>query len=365
MIPLVRPIMGEEEKKAVMAVLDSGMIAQGPKVAELEERFAAMCGTKHAIAVTSGTAALHASLHCLGVRPGDEVITTPFTFAATANSAIMCGAKPVFVDIDEDTFNIDPEAIKEKITKKTKAMIPVDLYGQIYDPKIDKIAKDNNVFVVEDACQAVCASSGGKMAGSFGHMAAFSFYATKNMMCGEGGMITTDSDEFAELCRRFRHHGQSQQTRYQYHDLGYNYRMTDIQAAIALVQLDRIKELTDKRIANAKLLDAGLKKISWLKTPHVASGNKHVYHQYTIRLKEDAPLSRDVLLEKLKDAGIGCGVYYPKPLHLHPNFARFGYNGGDFPLSEAASLGVISLPVHPMVTRENIKYMIEFFEGIE
>jgi perosamine synthetase len=362
MIPISKPVIGEEEKKAVMDVLDSGMLAQGPKTKEFEEKFAAYCGAKHGIAVNSGTAAIHSALYAAGVRAGDEVITSPFTFVASANPIIMQGAKPVFADIKEGTFNIDPEKIKEKITSKTKAIVAIDLYGQIYDSKaIREIAENHNLKVVEDACQAVGAELDGKKAGVIGDLGCFSFYATKNMLTGEGGMIVTNNDEYAELCRRFRHHGQSEKTRYEYFDLGYNYRMTDIAAAIGLEQLKKIEGFTEKRIENAKKLTEGLKKINGITVPIIKEGAKHVFHQYTIKAEK-----RDELMNFLKSKDIGCGVYYPKPLHMHPFFMKMGYKEGDFPVAEKISKEVLSLPVHPSVTENDINAIIsavgEFYD---
>lgn len=355
MIPISKPLLGDGEKKAVMEVLDSGMLAQGSKVKEFEEKFSAFCGAKFGIAVNSGTAAIHAALYAAGVKKGDEVITSPFTFVASANPIIMQGARPVFADIKEDTYNIDPDEIKKKITTKTKAIIVVDLYGQVYDyEKIREIAEKHNLKIIEDACQAVGAELNGKKAGTFGDLGCFSFYATKNMMTGEGGMITTNNEEYVELCKRFRHHGQSEKTRYEYYDLGYNYRMMDLQAAIGLEQLKKINDFTNKRIENARKLSNGLSRIKQIKVPFVMQGAKHVFHQYTIRAER-----RDELMVYLKEKGVGCGVYYPKPLHLHPFFMKLGYKEGDFPAAEKASKEVLSLPVHPTLTDEDIRKIIE------
>ncbi len=364
MIPIAKPAIGEEEKKAVLEVLESGMLAQGEKVKELEKRFAAYCGAKHAVAASSGTAALHMGLYSTGIKEGDEVITTPFTFVSTANSIIMQGARPVFVDINPKTFNIDPEKIEEAVTKKTKAIIPVDLYGQPYDyDAVRRIADKHNLMLIEDACQAVGAELNGNKVGKLGTISAFSLYATKNIVAGEGGIITTDDEKIAEMARRFRHHGQSEKTRYEYHDLGYNYRMTDMQAAIGLEQLKKVDSLNSKRIENAGILTEGLKGIKGIKTPTVGAGTKHVFHQYTIRV-DGFKLSRDQLVEELKDKGIGCAVFYPKPLHMHPHFARFGYKKGDFPMSEEAAEQVLSLPVHPSVSKDDVKEIIRAFEEI-
>lgn len=360
MIQISKPIVGDEEIQGVNEVLRSGMLAQGPRVKELEEKFAQYCGAKHAIAMNSGTAAIHAGLYALDVKEGDEVITTPFTFVASANPILMLGAKVVFADISENDFNIDPEKIKEKITEKTRCILPVDLYGQICDSgKIKAIAEEHGLKIFEDACQAIGAEQDGKRAGSIFHAGAFSLYATKNIMCGEGGVVTTDDDEVAEKCRRFRHHGQSEKTRYEYWDLGYNYRLTDLQAAIAIPQLGRADQLNDKRIANAGKLSQGLSRIPGLILPGINPGNRHVFHQHTIRITEEAKFKREDLMSYLKEKGIGCGIYYPKPLHLHPHFAKFGYKEGDFPVAEKIAKEVLSLPVHPSLSDEDVNHIIE------
>ncbi len=362
MIPVAKPIIGEEEKKAVMEVLNSGMIVKDRKVRELEEAFAKLCNTKYAVAVSSGTAAIHAALYAIGIKEGDEVITTPFTFVATANPILMQNAKIVFADIDKDTFNIDPADVKRKITKKTKAIITVDLFGQCADyDELNKIAEEHNLIIIEDACQAVNAEYSGEKAGSLTKVAAFSLYATKNIMSGEGGILTTNDEEIYDRARMFRHHGQSEKTRYQYFDLGYNYRMTDMQAAIALAQLKKLDEFTNKRIKNAKMISEGLKDIHGIKIPAIKSNVKHVFHQYTIKV-DGFRISRDELAEYLKGKGIGSAVFYPRPLHLHPHFMKLGYKEGDFPVAEKTAKQVLSLPVHPSVTEHDIKTIVEAFK---
>ena len=358
MIPIAKPWIGKEEKDLVSEVMDSGLLAQGPKVKELEQKFAELCKTKYAVAVNSGTAAIHTALYAAGIKKGDEVITVPFTFVATANAVIMQGAMPVFADIKEDTFNINPESVLEKITEKTKAILTVDLYGQPCDyPELNKIAEKYNLKIIEDACQAVNASLSKKMAGSFGSAGAFSFYATKNMISGEGGILTTDCSQAAELAKRFRHHGQSEQTRYEYHDLGYNYRMSDLHAAIALAQLEKLEFFTQRRIENAGQLSKGLLDVKGIAIPYVKPDARHVFHQYTIKV-DGFKLTRDELIGHLKKKEIGCGVYYPKPLHMHPFYIGMGYQEGDFPVSERLAKQVISLPVHPSVSPEDIKKII-------
>lgn len=340
MIPIAKPLIGEEEKRAVVEVLESGQLAQGPKVQEFEERFAALCGVKHAIATSSGTTALLAALLAHRIGPGDEVITTPFTFIASANSILFSGAKPVFADIDENSYNIDPDLIEKKVTEQTKAILPVHLYGCPCDmDRIMDVADRHGLIVIEDACQAHGASIQGKRVGSFG-TGCFSFYPTKNMTTAEGGMITTDDDEIAERARLIRNHGQSRL--YHHESPGYNFRMTELQAALGLVQLQKLTEWTRKRIENAAYLTERLRNVV---TPRVREGFVHVYHQYTIRVNGN----RDEALEKLTTGGVGARVYYPLPVHRQPFYRELGFNDS-LPVSERMSEEVLSLPVHPALT---------------
>lgn len=364
-INLSKPIIGKEEIKAVDNVLKSGIIAQGEKVFEFEKKFAQFCGTKYAVAVSNGTAALHSALYACGIKESDEVITTPFTFVATANSILMQGARPIFADIDPLTFQISAEEIEKKITSKTKAILPVDLYGQVYDvEKINALAKKYNLKIIEDACQAHGAEFKGRRAGSFGKAGCFSFYATKNMTTGEGGMVATDDENIAEAIKMFRHHGQSEKTHYEYFDLGYNYRLTNIAAAIGLEQLKKIEGFNRKRIKNAAMLSLGLENIKGMIIPTVKENCKHVFHQYTVRITEDFKTKRDDLIQYLKDYGIGSAVFYPKPLHLHPHFVKMGYKAGDFPIAEKISKEVLSLPVHPLISKSDIEYMVKIIKKI-
>ncbi len=357
--------ISQKEKEAILKVLDSGMIAQGPKVVEFEEKFAAFCGVRNGVAVSSGTAALHCALYAINLKPGDEVITVPFTFVATANCILMSGGKIVFTDIDEETFNISPEQIKNKITKKTKAIIAVDLYGQTYDyDAVKKIAKENGLFLIEDASQAVGAEDKGRKAGTLGDIGCFSFYATKNLMTGEGGMVVTNKKEYADRVRMFRHHGQTEDKRYEYLDLGYNYRMTDFVAALGIEQLKKIKKLNILRRKNAQYFMQNLKGIKGLILPKVKKGKRHVFHQFTIRVTPDFKMTRDEFASYLKEKGIFCGIYYPKPLHLHAHFQRLGYKKGDFPVSERMSDEVLSLPVHPYLTQSELKYIVKVIKSI-
>jgi perosamine synthetase len=356
MIPIAKPIIGEDEISAVEAVLRSGIIAQGKKVGEFEGAFAEFVGTKYAIAANSGTAALHISLLAHGVGEGDEVITSSFTFIATANSILFTGARPVFADIEEETFNIAPDSIVEKITPRTKAIMPVHLYGQPCDMKeIMGIADEHKLAVIEDACQAHGAEYEGKKVGSFG-TGCFSFYPTKNMTTSEGGMITTNDEEMAQKARMIRSHGQRQ--RYIHEILGYNYRMTDIAAAIGLCQLGKLEEFSSKRIENAKFLTRGLSGIKGLIPPSTTSNTKHVFHQYTVRITQDFGITIDELRQKLLDKGVGTEIYYPLPIHKQPLYQNSGYNE-HLPNSEKAATEVLSLPVHPSLTKEDLESIVD------
>ena len=312
MISITKPIVGLAEIYAVSKVLWSRNLVQGKQVLELEKKFCKVSNTPHAIAVNSGTAALHVGLFAAGIKSGDEIISTPFTFVATANTTLMSGAKPIFVDIEHDTFNINPDLIEAKITPKTKAILTVDLYGQMANyTKIKAIAKKHNLLIIEDSAQAVGASYHGEMSGEVADIACVSLYATKNVMCGEGGMVTAHDPEMARRAMLFRQHGQYMNKPYDYHFLGYNYRLTDIAAAIANVQMDRLAELTEKRRQNARYYQKHLKDVSGLIIPQESSQARHVYHQFTIRVTPEFSMSRDKLKEKLAEDGIGTSIYYP------------------------------------------------------
>ncbi len=355
MIPISKPFIGEEEKAAVLATLESGYLVQGPRVAELEGRFAELCQTKHAIATSCGTSALHVALLAHDVGPGDEVITTPFTFIASVNAPLFVGARPVLVDIDEGTFNLDPNLIEAAITPRTRAILPVHLYGYPCDmDPILEIAERHNLAVIEDAAQAVGASYKGRMVGGFG-TACFSLYATKNVMSGEGGMITTDDDEVAEKARMIRSHGMKR--RY-YHDrLGYNLRLSDLHAAIGVAQMERLAWFTQKRKENAAFFAEHLEGVV---TPTVKEGYEHVWHQYTIRVSGD----RDAAVEQLNQAGVGTGIFYPVPAHKQAHLAPLGYGELELPVTEKLSQEVISIPVHPQLSRADLQTIVEAVNGL-
>ncbi len=354
MINIAKPLIGEEEKNAVMEVLNSGQISPGKKVAEFEQQFAAYIGAKHAIAVSSGTTALKALLMAHKIKQGDEVIVPTLTFGATVSPILFCGAKPVFADVDPDTFNISTKSIQEKISPHTKAIIPVHLYGLPCDMKaITEIAKDKNITIIEDACQAHGAEYFGKKVGSE-RPAAFSFYATKNMTTGEGGMITTNDDTIAKACQRARNHGQS--VRYEYAELGYNFRMTNIHAAIGMAQLKKLDSFNTARIKNAKFLLENLPKS--VKTQKITAGAKHIYHLFTVLLK-----NRDKALQVLNESGIESNAYYPIPVHKTKLYQTLGHNE-TLPNAEKICSEVLSLPVHPAVTEEDLVYIAEVMKSI-
>ncbi|WP_175060125.1 DegT/DnrJ/EryC1/StrS aminotransferase family protein [Thermococcus sp. 2319x1] len=362
-IPIAKPLIGEEEIEAVVEVLKSGMLAHGKEVEAFEREFAEYLGVKHGIAVSNGTAALDVALKALKIGPGDEVITTPFTFIASANSILFQGAKPVFADIDPKTFNLDPSDVLEKINDKTKAIVVVHLYGQPANMEAFKeIAEDYKLYLVEDCAQAHGAEFEGQKVGTFGDIAAFSFYPTKNMTTGEGGMVVTNDNELAKRADLIRNHGQAE--KYLHVELGYNLRMTNIAAAIGRVQLKKLDEWNEKRIENAKLLTKGISNIKGLTPPYVDGRVKHVFHQYVIRVEDDFPLSRDELMAKLREKGIGTAVHYPIPVHHQPLYQRLGYPKDICPNAIDASKRVLSLPVHPAVNREDIEYIIETLKEI-
>ena len=349
-IPVAKPLVGEEEKRAVLEVLESGQLAQGKKVQAFEELFAAYIGAKHAIAVNSGTAALIVALQAHGVGPGDEVITTPFSFIATATSILACGARPVFVDIDPFDLNLDPSKIEDAITGSTKAVMPVHLYGHpARMTEIKRICDENDLALIEDAAQAHGAEHGGQRVGTFG-TGCFSFYPTKNMTTGEGGIITTNDDEVARLSRIIRNHGQEE--RYLHTYFGLNWRMTDLCGAIGVVQMSHIEAWNEARMRNAESLSRALTKVE---TPKVREGDRHVFHQYTVRVNGD----RDALQARLLAAGIGTGIHYPIPIHRQPIMQKLGLSEFDCPVADAAAKSVLALPVHPALTVADLVYIAE------
>ncbi|MDR1722042.1 MAG: DegT/DnrJ/EryC1/StrS family aminotransferase [Methanobrevibacter sp.] len=360
-IPIASPIIDDEEIEEVVKVLKSGFIAQGPKVEEFEKEFAEYVGSEYAIATSSGTTALHTALLAGGIGQGDEVITTAFSFVATGNSILYTGAKAVFADIDNDTYTLDADSVENVITDKTKAIMPVQLYGQPADMDgIMKIAKRNDLIVVEDAAQAhgsIYKKEGspfdGKKVGNIGDMACFSFYPTKNMTTGEGGIITTNNEDFMNLSKKIRAHGEKE--RYKHFILGYNFRMTDIAAAIGIAQLKKIEDFNKKRIANAKYLNKELANVKGIKTPKNQGNSIHVYHQYTIAIENG---DRDEWVKFINDNGVGTGIHYPIPIYKQELYENLGYK--DYcPVTEEMANKVVSLPIHPRVTKEDLKTIVD------
>lgn len=360
MIPINAPQIGEEEIKAVVKVMKSGVLTHGlgagPTVTKFEKKFAKFMKAKHAIAVNTGTSALHLAITGTGIKHGHEVILPSFTFVATAEVIAMTGAKPVFVDIHPETYNISPRKIEEAITKKTKAIMTVDLYGLPADMQpIREIADKHELTIVEDSCQAHGASYKGKPPGAFADAACWSFYASKNMTTGEGGMITTNDDELAENMRFMRSHGEKE--KYQSLTLGHNYHMPEIQAAIGCIQLKKLPKFSAKRRENAKRLTAKLRKAESLKLPKEPRGYKHSWYLYTVRLKDAKRKKRDKIVEALRQKGIGAEVYYVNPIHLMPYYRKFGKHR--LQETEKAAEQVFSLPVHPGVTAKQIDFIGE------
>ena len=360
MIPLSKIVLDDDAIEAVVAVLKSGKLTQGKKVAELEKKIAKLCGVKYAVAVNSGTAAIHCILYALGIEKGDEVITTPLSFVATANPILMVGAKPVFVDIDEKNYNIDPDKIESAITKKTKAIIAVNLYGQPANyEQIIKIAKKHKLFVIEDAAQSINAKYKNKTSGNLADIGCFSLYATKNIISGEGGLITTNNKTYYEKAVRFRQHGENPGKRYDYIDLGYNYRMTDILASIAIVQLKKVHSYTKTRQKIAKLYSSAFKMIKELVVPSVNQDRTHVYHQYVLRIKKNAMLTRDAMRKFLAKKGVETNVHYPKPLYEFPHLTSYKLSNSSFPITKKVVNEILSIPVHPHLTIREIEYIID------
>ena len=350
-IPVSKPCIGKEESDAVARVMQSGMIAQGEAVAAFERAFASYTGVPHAIAVSNGTTALHTTLLAAGIGPGDEVIVPSFTFIATATSVSMCGARPVFADVDDRFFCLDPASAERLITPRTKAILGVHLFGQPFDiPALADLCRDRALLLLEDAAQAHGSAFRGRKLGSFGDAACFSFYATKNMTTGEGGMVTTADPELAARVRLLINHGQKE--KYLHTTLGYNYRMTDMNGAMGLVQLGKLDDMNGKRQANARYLDRVIR-CPGVVSPVVRPDSTHVYHQYVVKVEKGARETRDGLMEALAARGVGTAVHYPRPVHDQPLY-RGQQGRGPCPVSSGLASAVLSLPVHPLLTEEEL-----------
>ena len=356
MIPVSRVVISEESKALVNEVLESGHIAAGPMVDRLEAAFATIAGVQHAVAVSSGTAALVAAMHAAGIGPGDEVITSPFTFVATLNSIIASGARVRFVDVDED-LNINADLLSDALTEATRAVVPVHLYGQPADMSaICEVAAGGGLTIIEDAAQAVGATFRSQPVGSFG-VGCFSLYATKNVTTGEGGMVTTNDADIAERVRLFRNQGMRE--RYRYEAVGFNYRLTDLQAAVGIPQLATIADSNARRVANATRMSEAFAHIQGLVIPRSLEDRSHVFHQYTIRVQPDAPVSREELIDGLARMGVQATVYYPGLVFDHAPFVGHPQVvASRAPSARAAAEQVVSLPVHPSLSESEVDQVI-------
>lgn len=351
--------MSAEVMAAVQKVFTEQKFILGEEVAELEREVAEYCDARHAIGCNSGTDALILALQALDIGKGDEVITTPFSFFATASAIVRAGATPVFVDIEPDGFNLDPEQVADAVTPRTKAIIPVHLFGQCCEmDALWRIATQHNLHLVEDACQAIGAEYRGRRTGVLGSVACFSFFPTKNLGgAGDGGMMTTDDLDLATRLKRLRVHGDVGQ--YEHLEVGMNSRLDSLQAAVLRVKLRKLDEWTAARQQNAKRyfeLCRQHKLQEALTLPKTLPDRRHVYNQFTLRVKHNG---RDAVLKTLRSRKVGCGIYYPKPLHVQKCFASLGYQPGDFPVSEAASKEVLALPIYPELPRADLDRVVD------
>jgi dTDP-4-amino-4,6-dideoxygalactose transaminase len=351
-IPLMKVYVDENIKKAVLEVLDSGWYILHERVAEFERKFSSFCGVRNAICVGSGTAAIFLSLLAIGIKSEDEVIVPSFSFIASATPVIHVGAKPVFVDIEPETYTIDPENVRKAITKKTKAIIPVHLYGHPADmDAILEIAKENDLYVIEDACQAHGAEYKGRRVGGIGHIACFSFYPSKNMtVCGDGGVVVTNDEKVAEKIKMMRDHGR--RGKYVFDMVGYNLRFNEIQAAIGIKQLEKLPEWNEARRNIARIYNQELE--GYVVTPVEEPWAKHVYHLYVIRTKK-----RDSLRKFLGEYGISTGVHYPIPIHKQPAITSLLGSQSTLRNAEKFAKEVLSLPIYPKLTKREIDYITE------
>ncbi|MFZ3100863.1 MAG: DegT/DnrJ/EryC1/StrS family aminotransferase [Desulfitobacteriaceae bacterium] len=359
MIPLSRPDITEREKQAVLAVLDSNHLALGPKLKEFEEKMAAYAGTKYAVACNSGTSGLHMIVAALGIKDGDEVITTPFSFIASSNCMLFERAKPVFVDIDEKTYNLDTAQIETKITERTKAILPVHVFGQpanMHD--IRRIALKHGLAIIEDSCEAIGSEWNGEKAGAMSDAAVFAFYPNKQMTTGEGGIVVTNNETLAKLCYSLRNQGRGIDTQWLNHvRLGYNYRMSDISAALGLAQLERIDEIIDARQRVADSYMEKLKDIEGVILPTIDERVKMSWFVFVIRF--EPWIDRNLVMETLLDRGVGCRPYFTA-IHLQPFYREmFGYKEGDFPITEHVASGTLAIPFFNKITEEQIDSVVD------
>lgn len=361
-IPLSRPDITGVEQRAVLDVLESPLLSLGPKVGEFERALARYAGVKHAVAVNSGTSGLQLIVRALGIGDGDEVITTPFSFIASANCIVLERARPVFVDIDPDTYNVNVDLIERAITSRTKAILAVDVFGYCADwTRIEALARARGLAVIEDSCEAIGAELDRRKAGSFGDAGCFGFYPNKQMTTGEGGMILTNREDLAATCRSLRNQGRRETTNWLEHaDVGYNYRISDINCALGLAQLSRLDEMLAKRAAVAKYYHQQLSHLGDVILPPRPSEGVGSWFVYVIRLADRfSPDDRDRVLEGLREAGIGCSNYFP-PIHLQSYFVkRYGYQFGMFPETERISERTIALPFFNALTSSQVDEVVD------
>lgn len=356
MIPIARPSIGEEEALAAANVIRSGLLASGEEVASFEREFASYIGTNQGIATSNGTTALHTALLALGIGPGDEVIIPSFTFIATASAVSMCNATPVVADIEADTYCIDPESVSELVTSHTKGVIGVHLFGHPCDIRsLQEITTDHGLFFIEDCAQSHGAEYQGKKTGSFGDAGCFSFYPTKNMTTGEGGMITCNDSGIAEKCRILINHGQKE--KYRHSRIGYNYRMSNIAAAIGRIQLRKLDVMNLKRQNHAHFYSESIPG-DRLILPVTRNGCSHVFHQYAVRVPPGRNDTRETVIRHLSDRGIGTAIHYPIPVHKQPVYQGH-LPGSSCKVAEMVSQEILSLPVYPSLTDEECRQVVE------
>ncbi|WP_435552407.1 DegT/DnrJ/EryC1/StrS family aminotransferase [Natrinema sp. CGMCC1.2065] len=357
-VPIADPELSEAALERVESLLADGRLADGPEVRAFEDEFAAYCGTDAGVATSNGTTALHAALEAIGLADGEAVITSPFSFVASANAVRLAGGKPVFADIDPETYTLDPADVRRVLRERDDVvgLLPVHLYGLPADmAALCEIANDHDLFVLEDACQAHGAAVDGTRVGGFGDAACFSFYPTKNMTTAEGGMIVTDRDDVAERAASYVNHGRDVGGTggYDHVELGHNYRMTSLEAAIGRAQLDRLAERNRARRENAAVYDEALAELP-VETPTEPAGYRHVYHQYTVRTHD-----RDALAATLEDRDVGTGIYYETPIHRQPAYETVSSAAAKFPVAERAADEVLSLPVHPTLSERDRRTVVE------
>jgi perosamine synthetase len=367
LIRINQPIIGKEEIDAATEVLKSGILTEksgmGPRVLDFEKEFAKYVGAKHAVAMTSGTAALHAAMLITGIKPGDEVVVPSFTFHSTAEVVLLCGAQPVFADIDPDSYTVTADTVESVLTRNTKAIVPVHLYGLPADlDPLKKLARDRGVALIEDAAQAHGAEYKGSMIGSIGDMTCFSFYAGKNMTTGEGGMVTTNDDDYSEKLRMVRTHGE--QRPYWPVTAGHNYRMSELLAAIGLAQLRKLPLFLERRRKNAEFLGEKVGVLGKVIPPKEPEGRKHAWYVYTLRLRGANAGKRNKVIEKLRSKNIEAAVYYESPLHMLPLYRELSTTRRPLPETEKACRQVFSLPVHPRLEEHELEYEFDTLKRV-